>query len=134
MNILLTGGAGYIGCHTAVVLSEAGHEVVVLDNFCNSNSTAINGVEKILGRKLSSIEADVRDTPAVEKALCDYKIDAVIHFAGLKSVGESVFNPILYYFIIGIVLIIISIPVLIYLFPQKYKLIKIKWKNKKNSY
>ena len=97
MNILLTGGAGYIGSHTAVVLSQAGHEVVLLDNFCNSNPSVLERLQKILGKALPCIEADVRDTDVVEKVLRQYKIDAVIHFAGLKAVGESVTNPVLYY-------------------------------------
>lgn len=97
MNILLTGGAGYIGSHTAVVLSEAGHEVVLLDNFCNSSPSVLERLQKILGKALPCIEADVRDTDVVEKVLREYKIDAVIHFAGLKAVGESVEKPIEYY-------------------------------------
>jgi len=97
VNILLTGGAGYIGSHTAVVLSQAGHEVVLLDNFCNSNPSVLEHLQKILGKTLPCIEADVRDTDVVEKVLREYKIDAVIHFAGLKAVGESVANPVLYY-------------------------------------
>jgi UDP-glucose 4-epimerase len=97
VNILLTGGAGYIGSHTAVVLSQAGHEVVLLDNFCNSNPSVLERIQKIIGKALPCIEADVRDIDVVEKVLREYKIDAVIHFAGLKAVGESVANPILYY-------------------------------------
>jgi UDP-glucose 4-epimerase len=97
VNILLTGGAGYIGSHTAVALSQAGHEVVLLDNFCNSNPSVLERLQKILGKALPCIEADVRDTNVVEKVLREYKIDAVIHFAGLKAVGESVANPVLYY-------------------------------------
>lgn len=97
MKILLTGGAGYIGSHAAVVLSEAGHEVVLLDNFCNSHKSALDRLQKILGKALSCIEGDVRDTAVVIKALQDFKIDAVIHFAGLKAVGESVQIPIEYY-------------------------------------
>ena len=97
MNILLTGGAGYIGSHTAVVLSQAGHEVVLLDNFCNSNPSVLERLQKILGKALPCIEADVRNTDVVKKILREYKIDAVIHFAGLKAVGESVANPVLYY-------------------------------------
>jgi UDP-glucose 4-epimerase len=97
MNILLTGGAGYIGSHTAVVLAEAGHEVVLLDNFCNSKKSVLDRLEKILGKTLPCIEGDVRDTALVAKVLQDYKIDAVIHFAGLKAVGESVEKPIEYY-------------------------------------
>jgi UDP-glucose 4-epimerase len=97
VNILLTGGAGYIGSHTAVVLSQAGHEVVLLDNFCNSNPSVLERLQKILSKALPCIEADVRNTAVVEKVLREYKIDAVIHFAGLKAVGESVTNPLLYY-------------------------------------
>ena len=97
MNILLTGGAGYIGSHTAVILSEAGHEVVLLDNFCNSRKSILERLQKILSKELPFIECDVRDTSLVSKALQDYKIDAVIHFAGLKAVGESVEKPIEYY-------------------------------------
>lgn len=97
MNILLTGGAGYIGSHTAVVLSQAGHDVVLLDNFCNSNKSVLGRLEKILGKALPCIEADIRNTQALEKVLYEYQIDAVIHFAGLKAVGESVQMPIEYY-------------------------------------
>ncbi|QWD81924.1 UDP-glucose 4-epimerase GalE [Polynucleobacter sp. MWH-S4W17] len=97
MNILLTGGAGYIGSHTAVVLSQAGHEVVLLDNFCNSQKSVLGRLQKILDKVLPCVEADVRDTALVAKTLQDYKIDAVIHFAGLKAVGESVEKPIEYY-------------------------------------
>ena len=97
MNILLTGGAGYIGSHAAVVLSEAGHEVVLFDNFCNSRKNVLDRLQRILGKVLPCIEGDVRDTALVSKTLQDYKIDAVSHFAGLKAVGESVENPIEYY-------------------------------------
>jgi UDP-glucose 4-epimerase len=97
MNILLTGGAGYIGSHTAVALSEKGHKVVLLDNFCNSKHTVLGLLQKILGYALPCIEADVRDTKIIVRVLREYKIDAVIHFAGLKAVGESVANPLLYY-------------------------------------
>lgn len=97
MNILLTGGAGYIGSHTAVVLSQAGHEVVLLDNFCNSQKSVLGRLQKILDRVLPCVEGDVRDTALVAKTLQDYKIDAVIHFAGLKAVGESFEKPIEYY-------------------------------------
>jgi UDP-glucose 4-epimerase len=97
VNILLTGGAGYIGSHTAVVLSQAGHEVVLLDNFCNSSPSVLDRLEKILGKALPCIEADVRETEVVNKVLREYKIDAVIHFAGLKAVGESNEKPVEYY-------------------------------------
>lgn len=97
MNILLTGGAGYIGSHAAVVLTKAGHEVALLDNFCNSKKSVLDRLEKILGKALPCIEGDVRDTALVSKTLQDYKINAVIHFAGLKAVDESVANPVMYY-------------------------------------
>ncbi len=97
MNILLTGGAGFIGSHTAVVLSQAGHEVVLLDNFCNCRKSVLERLEKILCKALPCVEGDIRDTTLVIKTLQDYKIDAVIHFAGLKAVGESIEKPIEYY-------------------------------------
>jgi UDP-glucose 4-epimerase len=97
MNILLTGGAGYIGSHSAVVLAEAGHRVILLDNFCNSNKSVISRLEKILGKPLVCIEADVRDRDLLNEALAEYCIDGVIHFAGLKAVGESIAMPIEYY-------------------------------------
>ncbi len=97
MNILLTGGAGYIGSHAAVVLSEASHQVVICDNFSNSQKSVLNRLKKIVGQQLICIEGDVRDTGLMIKALKDHKINAVIHFAGLKAVGESVQKPIEYY-------------------------------------
>jgi UDP-glucose 4-epimerase len=97
VNILLTGGAGYIGSHTAVVLTQAGHEAVLLDNFCNSKKSVLERLQKILGKALRCVEGDVRDIALVTKILQDHKIDAVIHFAGLKAVGESVEKPIEYY-------------------------------------
>lgn len=97
MNILLTGGAGYIGSHATLVLSQAGHEVVILDNFCNSKKSVLDRLQKIIGKRLQYIEGDVRETALVAKVLQDYKIEAAIHFAGLKSVSESVERPIEYY-------------------------------------
>lgn len=97
MNILLTGGAGYIGSHTAVVLSEAGHEVVVYDNFYNSDRSVLARLEKILGKALVCVEGDIRDTELLEKTFQQYQIEAVIHFAGLKAVGESAQDPLKYY-------------------------------------
>lgn len=97
MNILLTGGAGYIGSHTAVVLSEVGHEVVLYDNFCNSDRSVLSRLEKILGKELVCVDGDIRDTTLLEKTLRQYKIQAVIHFAGLKAVAESVTDPLKYY-------------------------------------
>ena len=97
MNILLTGGAGYIGTHSAVVLSDAGHKVVLIDNFCNSHKAILGQLEKIIGKCLDCIEGDIRDTKLLIKSLQDFKIDAVIHFAGLKSVSDSVENPLEYF-------------------------------------
>ncbi len=97
MNILLTGGAGYIGSHTALVLSEAGHRVILYDNFCNSDRSVLTRLEKILGKSLTCVEGDIRDTTLLEKTLKQYQIEAVIHFAGLKAVGESLINPLKYY-------------------------------------
>lgn len=97
MRVLLTGGAGYIGSHTALVLLERGHEVVVLDNFANSSREAVERVEELTGRKILVIEADLVDRSATEEALAGVTFDAVVHFAGLKAVGESVAEPIRYY-------------------------------------
>lgn len=97
MRVLLTGGAGYIGSHTALVLLERGHEVVVLDNFANSSREAVERVEELTGRKILVIEADLVDRAATEEALAGVTFDAVVHFAGLKAVGESVAEPIRYY-------------------------------------
>ena len=97
MNILLTGGAGYIGSHTIVELDKAGHSVVVVDNFVNSQPESLKRVAKIIGKEVPFIEADVRDREAMDKVFSNNKIDAVIHFAGLKAVGESVAKPLEYY-------------------------------------
>ena len=88
MNILLTGGAGYIGSHTIIELDKAGHSVVVVDNLVNSKPEALNRVAKIIGKTVPFVEADIRDRQAMDKLFTDYKIDAVINFAGLKAVGE----------------------------------------------
>jgi UDP-glucose 4-epimerase len=97
MNLLLTGGAGYIGSHMAVVLSEAGHNIVICDNFCNSSKAVLNRLQKIINKNIPLVECDVRNTPLLTNALNDFNIDAVVHLAGLKAVGESVKNPIEYY-------------------------------------
>jgi len=96
-TILVTGGAGYIGSHTNVELLEAGYDVIVLDNLSNSQYTAIERVEEITGRKIEFIQADLRDKEATAAVFDRHSIDAVIHFAGLKAVGESVHIPIPYY-------------------------------------
>ncbi|WP_336659081.1 UDP-glucose 4-epimerase GalE [Leucobacter sp. USHLN153] len=97
MRVLLTGGAGYIGSHTALVLLEHGHEVVVLDDFSNSSLEAVRRVEELSGKSVPVVEADLADRAASERALEDIEFDSVIHLAGLKSVGESVAQPTRYY-------------------------------------
>ena len=97
MSILLTGGAGYIGSHTCVELLNAGYDVVVVDNYVNSQPEALRRVETITGKKVTSYEADVCDKAAMEAIFAKEKIEAVIHFAGLKAVGESVAEPLMYY-------------------------------------
>ncbi|MBO7218238.1 MAG: UDP-glucose 4-epimerase GalE [Clostridia bacterium] len=97
MAILTTGGAGYIGSHTCVELLNAGYEVVVVDNLDNSSEKSLARVEKITGKKVKFYKEDVRDKAALRKIFGENKIDAVIHFAGLKAVGESVRMPIEYY-------------------------------------
>jgi len=96
-RILVTGGAGYIGTHTCVELIKTGHEVVVLDNLCNSKAESLLGVEKITGVRPQLIRADLRDLPALNDAFTKHQPDAVIHFAGLKAVGESVRYPLKYF-------------------------------------
>lgn len=97
MRILLTGGAGYIGSHTAIELDKAGHEIVIVDNLVNSKEEAVRRVEKIINKKIAFVNADVRDREAMDKIFKSQKIDAVIHFAGLKAVGESCVKPLEYY-------------------------------------
>ncbi|KMN50876.1 UDP-galactose-4-epimerase [Chromobacterium violaceum] len=94
--ILVTGGAGYIGSHTCVKLLEAGHELVVLDNLCNSKEQALRRVQALAGKTLTFIHGDIRDEAALDAAF-SHPIEAVIHFAGLKAVGESVAKPLEYY-------------------------------------
>ncbi len=96
-KILVTGGAGYIGSHTCVELLAAGHELVVVDNFSNSKPAVLDRVCKIAGRELAFHEADIRDRTALSSVFSRHRIDAVIHFAGLKAVGESVEQPLRYY-------------------------------------
>ena len=97
MKVLVTGGAGYIGSHTVVELMNEGFEVVVIDNLVNANEESLKRVEKITGKKVTFYRNDVRDAVALEKIFKEHKIDWVIHFAGLKAVGESVQKPLEYY-------------------------------------
>ena len=97
MRFLLTGGAGFIGSHTCVALLNAGHEVVVLDNYRNSSPEALRRVEQITGKKVTAYEGDCCDPTVVNHVLDNEKIDAAVHFAGLKAVGESVRIPLDYY-------------------------------------
>ncbi len=97
MSVLVTGGAGYIGSHTCIAMIEAGYDVVVVDNLDNSCYESLVRVEKIVGKKIKFYEEDVRDKDALRKIFSENKIESVIHFAGLKAVGESVQLPIKYY-------------------------------------
>ena len=97
MSILITGGAGFIGSHTCVEMLNAGYDVVVVDNLDNSSSESLSRVEKITGKKVKFYKEDVRDRAALRKIFTENDIEAVIHFAGLKAVGESVREPIMYY-------------------------------------
>lgn len=93
----MTGGAGYIGSHACLVLLEAGYSVVVVDNLCNSQELALRRVEQISGRKLTFIQGDIRNRAALDDIFNRFSISAVMHFAGLKAVGESVVKPLEYY-------------------------------------
>ena len=97
MAILVTGGAGYIGSHTVVELQNAGYDVVVVDNLCNSSREALSRVEKITGKKVPFYECDINDREALNRVFDNENIDSCIHFAGLKAVGESVRKPLEYY-------------------------------------
>lgn len=97
MNILLTGGTGYIGSHATIILIEAGHKVVLFDNLSNSRLDVVDRLKRITDQSTPFVEGDVRDTSLLSQTLRDYEIDAVIHFAGLKSVGESVLGPLRYF-------------------------------------
>ncbi|MGC2518253.1 MAG: UDP-glucose 4-epimerase GalE [Burkholderiales bacterium] len=97
MKVLVTGGAGFIGSHTCVELMQAGHEVVIFDNLCNSHGAVIKRVARIAGRTPAFVKADVRDPGVLRDVFARHRFDAVIHFAGLKAVGESVEKPIEYY-------------------------------------
>ena len=97
MRVLLTGGAGYIGSHTALVLTERGHEVIVVDNFSNSSPESVRRVEELTNASIEVIEADLADPEQAKRALEPLEFDAVVHFAGLKAVGESTEQPVRYY-------------------------------------
>ena len=96
-TILVTGGTGYIGSHTCVELLAAGHEVVILDNLSNSRSSVLERIARIAGRGTSFVQGDIRDAGALNAVFAAHRITAVIHFAGLKAVGESVREPLRYY-------------------------------------
>ncbi len=97
MKVLLTGGAGYIGSHTVVEMCKAGHDVVVIDDFSNSSPRVMARVEELVGHKIPFYEADVANEEVLDRIFAEHKIDAVVHFAGLKAVGESVRVPLAYY-------------------------------------
>src|SRR6185503_5666776 len=97
MKVLVTGGAGYIGSHTCVELLNAGHDVVVVDNLSNSSAESLRRVEQITGRAVKLEMVDIRNKSALDLIFSEEHFDAVIHFAGLKAVGESVSQPLRYY-------------------------------------
>ena len=97
MNILLAGGAGYIGSHTIVALMTSGHNVIIADNFSNSSPEAMHRVEKITGQNIKLYELDIKDKGKLRRVFGENSIDCVIHFAGLKAVGESIEHPLMYY-------------------------------------
>ena len=97
MNVLVTGGAGYIGSHTCVELLEAGHLPIVIDNLCNSSAKSLQRVREITGKAVPFYEGDVRDEALLDQIFAEHAIDCAIHFAGLKAVGESVAKPLEYY-------------------------------------
>lgn len=96
-KILLTGGAGYLGSHTALELIKAGYQVIIVDNLCNSSSKVLDRLQKLTGKNPNFVQADVRDAAALDCIFANHKIEGVIHFAGLKAVGESVEQPIRYF-------------------------------------
>src|SRR5438445_11748439 len=96
-TVLLTGGAGYIGSHTCVEIIAAGWRPVILDNLSNSSARVLERIERITGERPALIDADIRDASALDSTFSRFQIDAVVHFAGLKAVGESVDQPLRYY-------------------------------------
>lgn len=96
-SILVTGGAGYIGSHTTLALLKAGFDVVVLDNLCNSSAESLKRVAQLAGRETGFVEGDIRDRAVLDRLFAEHSVDAVLHFAGLKAVGESVAQPLRYY-------------------------------------
>ena len=97
MKVLVTGGSGYIGSHTCVQLLQQGHDVVILDNLCNSKHSVVPVIARLGGKQPSFVEGDIRNEALMVEILKDHAIEAVIHFAGLKAVGESVQKPLEYY-------------------------------------
>ena len=97
MTILVTGGAGFIASHTNIELLNAGYDVIVMDNLCNSSKESVARVEQITGKKVKFYEADMRNVEDLEKIFSENVIDVIIHFAGLKAVGESCVKPFEYY-------------------------------------
>ncbi len=97
MKALVTGGAGYVGSHTTLTLLQAGWEVLIIDNLCNSCEESLNRVARLAGRKAVLIECDVRDRVKLDRLFAEHEVQAVLHFAGLKAVGESVSHPLRYY-------------------------------------
>ena len=97
MNVLVTGGTGYIGSHTCIELMECGHSVIILDNLCNSSETVNQAIDQITQKEHTFYKGDLLDEQILDRVFCENKIDAVIHFAGLKAVGESVEMPLAYY-------------------------------------
>ena len=97
MTILVTGGGGYIGSHTTLALLQAGHDVVVLDNLCNSSAESLRRVEQLAGREPAFVQGDIRDRAVLDRLFSEHAVESVLHFAGLKAVGESVSQPLRYY-------------------------------------
>ena len=96
MSVLVTGGTGFIGSHTAVQLAQAGEDIVIIDNFSNSKPEVLGKLRTITGKEMRFYEGDIRDSAILDKIFSENAIEAVIHFAGLKAVGESVERPLEY--------------------------------------